>query len=84
MISVPPEMFMIGQPRTADALEEPAVRTFVPRLAGRSQQPQRAEIESLRAGARLAHQQPYGGGRNAEGGDPMPLDHLPEPVGPMG
>ena len=61
-------------------LEEPAVGGLVPRLPGRSQQAQRAEIGGVRPGARLAHQQPYGSRRNAECGHPVPLDHLPEPL----
>ena len=61
MISVPPEMFRIGHRVRARALEEPAVGAFIPRLAGRAQQPQRAQVEAFRPGAGFAHQQPDGG-----------------------
>src|ERR1022692_3319390 len=39
-----------GAPSTAHALEKPAVRAFTPGLAGRPQQPQRAEIEPVGTG----------------------------------
>ena len=65
-----------GAAPPADALEEPEPGRLVPRLAGRARAGAATSMGG-RSPPDLA-QHADGGGRNAEGGDAVALDHLPQ------
>ena len=69
------------QPAPADVLEQPSPGLGVPRLAGRGEDPQPAEVVRPHRLDAVLDQGADQGRRDAQDRDPVPLDHRPEPVG---
>ncbi len=71
---------MIGRPALGGDLVQPAVGIGVPGLARRAQHAQRRAVVAQHRLVAVGSQSPDQGRRDSEHADPVPLDHVPEPV----